>query len=128
MVWRHVIGGLVACALVVSIAAACNTKDSSTFRCGEKREEGTVTQCDEPGQICVCDSRKCAERTPGCPSGFRYVDWPFAPPGRINDCVRPDEVDGGTVKGSSAGTCDGEGSGNASSSNDAATVDGGGTQ
>lgn len=71
---------------------------TSGFECGVSLDDDTVARCTVGSQVCICDTRSCAERVPAsqCASGYRYVERPFADEDVAERCV-PSESQGWIV-------------------------------
>ncbi len=84
---RNVVARL-AVVVAVALLASCATEG---FNCGETQPQNSnvVYMCDAPHQVCVCSTNSCAATaaTADCPSGYRYVDTPFAHEDVANECV-----------------------------------------
>jgi hypothetical protein len=76
----------------------------SGFRCGTQfaSDPGIVVTCARPREVCLCSTNSCAlpvsASDAGCPSGFRYAEYPYVSTGVAeNSCVPPDDL-GSTVR------------------------------
>ena len=65
---------------------ACPT---TGFECGVPLEDDQISRCNRGTEVCVCETRSCAEHAPTdeCASGLRYVERPFAHDGLDRRCV-----------------------------------------
>ncbi|MEZ4298143.1 MAG: hypothetical protein R3B70_24540 [Polyangiaceae bacterium] len=80
-------------ALAALLHVGC-TDQTDPFHCGEelKGASGVIRECSEAGQICVCETRSCAQKIKkeSCRSGYQYLESPFVTKRGL------DEVDRGT--------------------------------
>jgi hypothetical protein len=73
--------------LVMGLGTACTP--TRGFQCGEPlaSDHSVIRSCTRPHELCVCATNSCAAPAAACPSGFQYVDQPFAAPEVAGQCV-----------------------------------------
>ncbi len=72
---RAAIGLLFVCVgALTHFSGACSSFQTDEFECGRALETDTTRAkvCDQPSESCVCNTNRCAIRTPDCPSGLEY--------------------------------------------------------
>jgi hypothetical protein len=85
--WGCLVGYVCAQVLMLS---GCSP--GTGFECGASAPQGTIRECDDRGQVCVCDTGSCADRDPECDSGYRYAGTPFAAEARAGSCVEERDI------------------------------------
>jgi hypothetical protein len=105
---RHLAIALTALAGAGALASGCA---ETGFECGREvpGKPGTFRRCDRENEVCVCHTNSCAKRVsqgtfsdnaslegeaaqPTCPSGWQYVEAPFARSDVAGKCVPQSHV------------------------------------